>query len=134
MNRKEFIYHIINKALKPAIYLALLILGVFFLINSYKKESGIERGFLFGTLIVIAVLFVMNMLSLLSDAVWKKVPEKAKLLIKKSDTILFFILLPFLIYLIYIKWNETNKWGLIGFIAVSLFLYFKNKKNKTKPI
>lgn len=131
MTRKEFMLNSINKALKSIFYLALLLFGIYFFNNAYKNEAGVERGFILGGLVIMGVILVLGLLSFLFDSVWKKTSEKTKILFKKLDRILFFALLPFFIYLIYIKWDH-NKWGIIGFLAVSLFLYLKNKQ--TKPI
>lgn len=111
MTRKEFILNSINKVLKPIFYLALLLFGIYFFNNAYKNESGVERGFILGGLVIMGVLLVLGLLSFLFESVWKKTPEKTKMLFKKLDTILFFALLPFFIYLIYIKWDQ-NKWEL----------------------
>src|SRR6218665_2515350 len=129
MTRKEFILNSINKMLKPIFYLALLLFGIYFFNSAYRNESGAERGFILGGLVIMGVILVLGLVSFLFDSVWKKTSGRTKILLKKLDRILFFALLPFLIYLIYIKW-EQNKWGIIGFLAVSFFLYLKNKQTK----
>jgi len=132
MNRKEFIYYLMNKVVKPILYLVLLIIGLYFLKNAFTDKLGTERALIYAGLVIIAVLFIMSLLSLLFDSLWKKTPEKVKISVRKADTILTYALLPFLAYLIYIKWN-SNKWGIIVFLAIFLIQYFKNKK-QTKPI
>ncbi|WP_333600705.1 hypothetical protein [Flavobacterium sp.] len=121
-----------NKVVKPILYLVLLIIGLYFLKNAFTDKLGTERTLIYAGLVIIAVLFIMSLLSLLFDSLWKKTPEKVKISVRKADTILIYALLPFLAYLIYIKWN-SDKWGIIVFLAIFLIQYFKNKK-QTKPI
>ena len=116
-----------NKVFKPVVYIIFLLIGIYFLKNAFNEKLGAERAFIYAALVIIVVLFIMSLLSILFDFIWKKAPEKVKISLRKADKILTYALIPFAIYLIYIKWN-SDKWGIIVFSAICFIYYFKNKK------
>ena len=125
MNRQEFIITIMNKVLKPALYLVLILFGINFLKNAYNNESSIERGFIYAGLLIITFIFIMNIASFFFYSVKAKLPEKINLFISKSIQILEYALIPFLIYICYNNWSEI-KWKIIPlFICYLLILFYK---------
>jgi hypothetical protein len=133
MTREEFIFHSINKVYKPIFYLILFLLGLNFLTNAYKNESGIERSFIYAGLFVIGLILILGILTFLFNTIWQGTPDKIKAFIHKASNVLSYILIPFAIYICYIRW-ENNKWSIIGFAVIFLLTNFNKLFKQTKPI
>lgn len=126
MDRKEFVFYLINKVFRPFVYLVLLVSGIYFLAKAVNNSEGIERTFIYGGLFVIAVLFVFGLLLFVFDSAWAKVSDGIKKPMKKANTILQYALIPVGLYYCYINW-ENHKWTMIGLATFYLFIFFYKK-------
>lgn len=126
MTREEFIIHSINKVFKPVLYLILLSIGIYFFGNAYQYESDIERNIIYAALFVIGVFLILGLLSFLFNTLWKSTPDKLKVIAKKTEKVLGYVLIPIVTYFCYVNWQEL-KWRIIILSICYLIIHYYKK-------
>ena len=135
MTRKEFIKYLLNKLIKPILYSGLLIWVIFIFRESLKNNNysiNISSFILILCAFILGLLIVLGIIRLLFDTIWKNVPENIQIKIKKINTYIDYLFIPFTVYLLYIAWQK-DKVGTITFLIYMLISYLVNK-TQTKQI
>lgn len=129
MTRKEFIKYLLNKLIKPILYAGLLIWVILIFRESLKNNNNSINIFSFILILcasILGLLIVLGIIRLLFDTIWKNVPENIQIKIKKINTYIDYLFIPFTVYLLYIAWQK-NKAETIALLIFMLISYLINK-------
>lgn len=135
MNRKEFILHLINKLVRPGLYLILFVFGLSFLGNAYLDKTGNERLLIQAAVALIGIFLVLGLIGFLLNVLWKTLPDKIKIIFKKIDQAANYIVVPFVLYILYENWDKNEMTTIVLVIIFGAqYLATRIKKTKqTKP-
>ena len=130
MTRKEFILIIINKKIKPLLYILILFYSIYFLTQAIVDKKSDERNVLIFIVILTGILLLFGILHLIINYFKRNISEKTKSFFKIVSTITEVISGILLIGLAIHSWKENKIFEFIITLGIITFTIYTQKSKK----
>ena len=87
MTRKDFILLVINKKIKPTVYISVLVYTIYFLIQDIIDKNSNERSLLVLFTLAVGLLLLLIIIHLVINYLTTKTPERIKSFFNKISKI-----------------------------------------------
>ena len=123
MTRKEFIVTLIEKKLKPLLYLIVLVYFVIYLLNVFNNDTNNNINSIFNLLLVISIIFlILGVIKYIIDLINYNLPNSAKNILVNLSKFLNMVSYFGLFFIAYFSYSEGKFIQTILITSVIIYL------------
>ncbi len=131
MTRKEFIITLIEKKLKPLIYLLVLAYFVIYIFNIVNNNTNNDVNSIFNLLLVISIIFfVLGVIKYIIDSITYNLPNSAKKILVNLSKFLNTISFIGLFFIAYFSYTDGKLIQTILILSAIIYLTYTKIKIK----
>lgn len=127
MTRKDFILLVINKKIKPTVYISVLVYTIYFLIQDIIDKNSNERSLLVLFTLAVGLLLLLIIIHLVINYLTTKTPERIKSFFNKISKITEMVSGLLLIVLIVETLKQNKIYEFIIMFGITIFLIYTKK-------